>query len=125
MHTHTYTKYIILYYRCIDEHSSLMKEVKEKGGRGTEKREVYLAAQEPGWLAICGHRGQLHRIWWRSMDNLRNVFKHGYIFPPVYKEEGAGNWLFQILYLFHFPLTLFCRCFSRSDHLALHMKRHI
>lgn len=48
MHTHTYTKYIVLYYRCIDEHSSLMKEVKEKGGRGTEKREVYLAAQELG-----------------------------------------------------------------------------
>lgn len=39
---------MILYYRCIDEHSSLMKEVKEKGGRGTEEREVYLAAQEPG-----------------------------------------------------------------------------
>jgi len=59
------------------------------------------------------------------MDNLRNVSKPGYIFLPVHKEEGAGILFSQILCLFHFLLTLFCRCFSRSDHLALHMKRHI
>lgn len=52
MHTHTYSKYFILYYRCTDEHSSLMFDsVKEEGGRERNRerrRVVCLAAEEPG-----------------------------------------------------------------------------
>lgn len=46
-------------------------------------------------------------------------------FSAVHNKERAETLFSKILYLFHFLLALCCRCFSRSDHLALHMKRHI